>query len=541
MKLIDEIEADKLRGAFYTTHSLVERCYDRIGELLTAKRSLRFLEPSAGNGAFIEGMQAFTKNQCLTQSHITCVELIPAEANKCRQQLNQTKMQGDVFCQSFFEWASENKLTFDAVIGNPPFIRYQFVPEQDRLWAEWTLLSQGHKLDGVSNMWIPFVLLSLSFLREGGAFALVLPSELLTTVSGAQVRTELIRKFHSLRIDLFPRDAFPDILQDVLVVSGVRTYDVQSQRTVIFSEYENGIVREWEHLVDCSCISWTRYLLSAAEWEAYSSVKDLSGFYALGSIAAIGVAIVTGANEFFTVDTRTLTESRLEVWREPLLARTADSPGLIFTEADHANVQQSDKKSWLLNFAANKPDPLCTELAAKYLDKGVAANLPARYKCRIRAPWYRVPHIRRGSLMMAKRAHYHHRLLQNSARVYTTDTIYRGEMKTEFQGLEARLVSGFHNSATLLAAELEGRSYGGGILELVPSEISRLCVPMLETEPHLLMLDQLSRATGGQRNTDDALIAATDEILCNLLPALHDFLPNLTSARLRLRKRRFHG
>jgi len=31
---------------------------------------------------------------------------------------------------------------------------------------------------------------------------------------------------------------------------------------------------------------------------------------------------------------------------------------------------------------------------------------------------------------------------------------------------------------TALSAELEGRHYGGGVLELVPSEIERLLVPL---------------------------------------------------------------
>ncbi len=36
---------------------------------------------------------------------------------------------------------------------------------------------------------------------------------------------------------------------------------------------------------------------------------------------------------------------------------------------------------------------------------------------------------------------------------------------------------GFFNSLTALTAELEGRHYGGGVLELVPSEIEKLLMP----------------------------------------------------------------
>src|SRR5690606_34849786 len=36
----------------------------------------------------------------------------------------------------------------------------------------------------------------------------------------------------------------------------------------------------------------------------------------------------------------------------------------------------------------------------------------------------------------------------------------------------------FINSLTALSAELEGRHYGGGVLELVPSEIEKLLLPL---------------------------------------------------------------
>ena len=35
----------------------------------------------------------------------------------------------------------------------------------------------------------------------------------------------------------------------------------------------------------------------------------------------------------------------------------------------------------------------------------------------------------------------------------------------------------FINSLTALSAELEGRHYGGGVLELVPTEIEKLLIP----------------------------------------------------------------
>jgi hypothetical protein len=139
--------------------------------------------------------------------------------------------------------------------------------------------------------------------------------------------------------------------------------------------------------------------------------------------------------------------------------------------------------------------------------------------------------------LLPKRSHRHHRLLLNEAEVYTTDTIYRGEPRA---GVDARdLVAAFHGSLTLLSAELEGRTYGGGVLELTPSEIARLVVPRCDSAAWLDELDALSRTHGGQLDSDERLAARSDERLGETLPELAELLPTLARAREQLRARRF--
>ena len=541
MKLMDAVTAEKLRGAFYTSPALAEFCLRRITSLLGTRRGLRLLEPSSGDGAFLRSLEPFVLRNEMIAPEITCVELMGSEAAACCEELRRCRLNGHVVNSSFFSWANSNDVTFDAVVGNPPFVRYQFVPDQDRLLAEWLLRANGIELPGVSNLWIPFVLLSLSTLHENGAFALVLPSELLSTISAGQVRAELVRRYGNLRVDLFPRDAFPDILQDVLILSGVRCHEASARRRVTFAEHSLRGVREWQHEVADTGESWTRYLLTSEEREAFAVAKTLPGFHPLKEVATIGVAIVTGANDFFAVDEATIDKFQLQPWVRPLLARTADSKGIVFTGDDHQEVRQQGKSAWLLDFSEARPDPMQFSNALEYLKMGETQGLPQRYKCRIRSPWYRVPQIQHGSLMMAKRSHQHHRLILNQPRVVTTDTIYRGEMKPAFQGREHELVSGFHNSVTLLSAEIEGRSYGGGVLELVPSELSRLTVPMAGTEKRLTEMDSVSRESGGQRDAQDTLVEATDAILCRSVPGYSEVSGIVTSARQKLRKRRFSG
>jgi len=541
VKFIDEVSAEKLRGGFYTPAPLVVDCYRRIAELLPRDTSLRLLEPSAGDGAFIRYRDVGRLASRFAKAHTTCIELNASEASKCREALQATSAQGRVINADFFRWAQAASDEFDAVVGNPPFVRYQFIPKRVRAVADSLISAAGNQLAGVSNLWIPFTLISLDRLKYGGAFAFVLPSEILATKSAGLVRSELIRHFKRLHVDLYPRGHFPDILQDVVVVSGVRDLQPRAVRAVVFREHLEGGINDWSHDVDDSKDAWTHYLLTQGESDALKATQQLPGMHELGNVASIGVAIVTGANDFFTVSDEIVNKYDLHDWTVPLLARTVDSPGIVFRRSDHARLIRSDRKCWLLDFSADRPDPAEFQLSECYLRLGEGLGLRKRYKCRIRKPWYRLPDVRSGDIMLSKRSHRHHRLLLNSANVVTTDTIYRGSMRPRFKNAKSSLIAGFHNSLTILTSELEGRSYGGGVLELVPSEIARLTVPMVDMKAHLAGLDKVGRVAGGQLDTADTLIEATDAKLSKLMPGLKKHLPVLWSARERLRNRRFFG
>ena len=537
VKLRYETSARKLRGGYYTTAPLVDWCLDRVADLAHSPPR-RWLEPAAGDGAFIRGLARLQLRRRLSKVELHAIELNPTEAGACETTLRECDLSGQVVNDTFFSWASSQQPCFDAVVGNPPFVRYQFVGSEDRQLAEALTSRLGLKLRGVSNLWIPFALISLSLLRPGGAFALVLPSELFCTVSGGLFRAFAIRNFKSLQVDLFPRQTFPGILQDVVVVSGMRAHRKAAHRSITFREHHSTRPVRWRHRVPASPESWQRYLLAPGEVQAFNEACRLPGMSRLGTVASMEVSIVTGANPFFTVDDATVARYELQPWSKPLLARSADAPGIIFAQVDHDKARRRGSRAWLLDFSTQHPEPNGHGRAREYLAKGEELGLHERYKCRIRSPWYRVPHIKPGRLMMPKRAHRHHRLLLNRAKVLTTDTVYRGEMLTLFGRHEADLVAGFQNTLTLLSGEIEGRTYGGGVLELVPSEIARLRVPLVSTAHLLPQLDAASRRIGGRQVDDGRLIDLTDKELCVQIPNYAALLPTLQSARARLMQRR---
>lgn len=494
------------------------------------------LEPSAGDGAFVRGLTRSASDIGDRVSEICAIEIVPEEAAKTELSLRSIGAAGQVLRRCALRWACDTDEWFGLVVGNPPFVRYQFVSQEDKAAIARLGTRLGLTFRGVSNLWIPVLLGSLARLRPNGVLAVVLPSECFTGCAARAVRAWLAREVDDLTFDLFAAGSFPGVLQEVAVLSGRRGSRARTRpRSVRIVEHRReGASSAWSYQLGPEDRSWMRSLLAPRHLEAADAACSLTSVAPLDRVAHLEVSTVTGANDFFCVDESTLARHRLEPWAKPLLARARYAPGLVVETADHAAARAAGARAWLLDFDAGARNPQDVARARDYLHAGVRNGLAERYKCRIRQPWYRVPSIRHGALLLSKRSHLHPRLLLNRAGVHTTDTIYRGDVLAGAGPSARDLVACFHCSLTLLSVELEGRSFGGGVLELVPSEISRLAVVLgTGLGRHLRDLDRIARC-----GEPHELIEATDSLLVSagLLPG--ELAPVLREAHRALMDRR---
>jgi hypothetical protein len=83
-------------------------------------------------------------------------------------------------------------------------------------------------------------------------------------------------------------------------------------------------------------------------------------------------------------------------------------------------------------------------------------------------------------------------MVLNTSEATSTDTIHRLSSK----GAEPeRIIANTYSWLTAASAEIEGRSYGGGVLELEPKEAERLLMPAtLNGALPLAEADRLTRA-----------------------------------------------
>src|SRR5690606_24513592 len=132
----------KLRGGFYTPPELAAAAV----RWAVRSRDARVLEPSAGDGAFVQHIDAACD----------AVELSRAEAKKV------ATFGANVHCGDAVAWFNRSTRdgTYDAVVGNPPFIRYHDFPEAHREAGFRLMREEGLAPNRLTNAWVPFVVLA---------------------------------------------------------------------------------------------------------------------------------------------------------------------------------------------------------------------------------------------------------------------------------------------------------------------------------------------------------------------------------------------
>lgn len=517
-------EGDKLRGGYYTPEPIA-----RFVARWAAQAGSRILEPSCGDGAILRELVAATGG-----TGLAAVELLREEASKAADCTGVGVDAADFF--SWFKPARQG--IFDAVAGNPPYIRFGSWDESSRELALALMRSQGLRPTKLTNAWVPFVVASVLAVRPGGRVALVLPAEILQVGYAAALRAYLVDNCSNVTIVSFKRLVFPGILQEVVLLLAERGVGPAEIRTVEMPDASHldsycaaEVPTARAHLHESE--KWTKYYLDAVHIEMLRTVRADGRLLPLSQFAAVDVGVVTGRNSFFCLSAEDANQRKLSEFTVPLVARSMQVSALSFSEQDLCEQEATEARTRLLALSS---DVILRRHAAlsRYLAEGVADGVPEGYKCRIRRNWWEVPSTWVPDGFMLRQISTHPRLIANMAGATSTDTVHRLRVSP---GVDmARLAVGAFNSATFALAEVLGRSYGGGILELEPSECEHLPVvdPALVPKTLHQKADELVR----ERRYEDALDLVDQVVLVERLGFAVDDVAALRRVWMQLRDRR---
>jgi adenine-specific DNA-methyltransferase len=189
MNFIENETAQKLRGGYYTPVDLAVFLARWIKEIAPK----RILEPSCGDGAFF---RALASVRGLERADVLGFELEPDEAVKAQARAGALGLSATtVYPEDFLRWAIEHRhddrARFDAVLGNPPFVRYQYLPKPFQARAEQIFKDLDLRFTRHTNAWVPFILASMALLKPGGRLAMVVPAEIIHVTHAQSLRAYL--------------------------------------------------------------------------------------------------------------------------------------------------------------------------------------------------------------------------------------------------------------------------------------------------------------------------------------------------------------
>jgi len=489
MKLIESATAEKLRGGYYTPEPIAEfiLCWG-----INGSTDFDILEPSCGDGVFLKQL----KDLKLHYKSVTAIELDNIEAQKAENIVLKNKQ---IINDDFHTYCNNTLQRFDLIVGNPPYIRYQFFDRKQQVEAGNIFLKAGLTYSKLTNAWVSFVVGSSLLLKDkGGKIGFVLPAEILQVSFALQLRKFIAHFYNKINIISFEKLVFPDIQQEVVLLlcekNGSNEHNIEHIELKDASKLKTldiAKLKSPQKKIDFKSNKWTFYFLEQEEIDFLENIATKRNISILGKYAKVEVGITTGSNAFFTVPLTIVEEYDLQEYAKPMVGRSVQVNSVIFTEKDWEKNKYSKAKAHLLAFPDNQ-NLNQKNGAIKYIATGESLGIHKGYKTRIRNDWFVVPSLKISDALFIRRNNLYPRLIINEAEAYTTDTMHRVFVKN---GINIKaLTASYYNSLSLAFTEVCGRSHGGGVLELMPNEAERVLLPYHKDNAKLLSkIDRLIR------------------------------------------------
>jgi len=435
---------------------------------LVRREGETYLEPSLGDGAFVEAVADIARAAGMRRPNWIAAELDPetalAAARRGLIEPDELRI-GD--------FLSIPQVKVDGVIANPPYVRLRHLTPDARARA--TAAAEEHlgrPMLTSGSVWMPFVLRMIASIKSGGRLAVVLPLEFTYVAYSLPLWAHLGQSFGKLNVIRSRERVFPGLNQDVIILLA----DQRGETTDIveFDAFEtvDDMVRSTRpihrQITVESIVSghraFQRALLPDGLDDVLARAADDGLTVPASNLAAFRIGYVSGDKRFFhpdaqTVKTYSLPQSSLR--RSLINARKLRGQGLRTSEV----AEESTDRLWV-------PDQELTDGERKYVRRGERDGVSLGYKASIRSPWYRVPGVKVPDAIVTV---FSDRplLLINDERWVASNSLLCAYLRS---GTTDQLAASWYTPLTSLSIELEVHSLGGGVVVMVPNEAAAVRV-----------------------------------------------------------------
>ncbi|HGY5238496.1 TPA: N-6 DNA methylase [Aeromonas salmonicida subsp. pectinolytica] len=484
-------------GAYYTPPELSKV----LADWAITRSTYNILEPSFGGCGFFDScVKRLSELGCKDPAARLFGVDIDKNAFDILHKKFNTKLPTDKrFLQNDFIRVEPNDFSvteFDVVIGNPPYVSMHNMKNEQRLSCENVLKKSPFAASTIgrnASLWAFFILHSLSFLREGGKKAWILPSSLMHADYAKKVIEVHKKHFNSIRIiklaERFFRSEGAEEVSVILLADGFHKdpsnvcelfiYSVDTLDELHRAIYERKSSQKIE--IDNYKVS----ILSERIKKTYTEISNAQYSKPLSHYFDIKIGMVTGANKYFVIDKKTIDENSLpNASLKPIIGRFSSLIGLKHTKHRQKKIQVDGHRSYLLN-PTEEQMSICNSPVKKYLSNISQEEIVKNRTFAKRKNWFE-PDYGIDSLIsdgfMSYMTHVGPRIVINQARVNCTNSIHKIIFHDKSASFKFKLAVSVSllSSYSQLSSEIEGRSYGSGVLKIEPTSGKRIKIILTE-------------------------------------------------------------
>lgn len=488
------MDNNRLTGSYYTSKKIAQYMVDwaiRDG-------SDSFLEPSFGDGVFLDAALRRYRDLENAQPNIIGIELQPTVYSKYMEE-DSTIVHG--YCQDFLTFQTTKKVT--SVVGNPPYVSLRNLEEGARAEAINCAAKNKVKMLTSGSLWMPFIIHSTSMLVDNGRMAFVLPFELTYVKYAYPLWNFLGNNYGELRVIRIHEDFFPDVdVETIILMAENKGQTTTSVKYSIFNSademfVENPSLESDIPIADITCGKkpFIIALLSSEQQTMLQNIRDKGLIKPLIDDCKFNIGYVCADKEYFHPSAEIQTAYHIpDENMIPCISNAKEINGGTQIGAI-VETNQCSSKLYLPQKITNADE--------KYIKYGVDKGVNLRYKCQQRNPWYLTPGIEMPELILTVFGDAP-KLIVNNGRYAVSNSLLAGRISSSIS--PKNIVCMWYNSLTLLSIELNIHSLGGGVLVLIPGETDKLdvvqSIPEAQIETVFKQIDECIKSKGVQAAYD---------------------------------------
>jgi len=512
-ELIPDVERHRL-GQYYTPPPIIEL----ITEMCIKSPDDKVLDPGCGSGGFL--VKAYHKlkdlkkkenpfaddaklhEEILNQLYGIDINPFPAQLssiNLAVRNLKVTSRNINLVVSDFFKVKPSISIIpqgLDVVVTNPPYTRQEEMEYKDQIREEALTYSDGSKipLDARAGIYAYFFTHSAKFLKNHGMMGQITSDTWLDVGFGEDLKRFFLDHFKIHAIIWYDVRAFEKALVGTCITilkKEDESKEARENNTVKFVRIKKAmpteeIVRtietakeDFENERIGVTVKKQKELEPKYKWgiflrapTIYFKISNNNKVTELGKIASVRRGITSGANEFFYLD-----KEKIKLWS---LEKEYLKPIVMSPKEMKIEVDPRDLSQWVLVVHKSKEE-LSKENAnvLKYIQWGeetdttikggkkggsVAKGFHNLSTVKSRKLWYDIGERESAPILRSRRIWERCVYLLNKAHALANDSLY--EIRPKNKNDIVVLAGILNSSITALISELEGRFYGGGVLEL---------------------------------------------------------------------------